>query len=134
MWTYGFITSPRDRCGTCHGEEESPKKEERVTELEQTAARSTSIVRGNIFPFPSVYRAFSDPGETEPLTQGAHGSASSTWEERWPQSQSCSAAGDSHLFMALTEIGPLLFPLLYSTIVFKLQIRFYLIFITHKLN
>lgn len=93
----------------------------RVTELEQTAARSTSIIRGNIFPFPLVYRAFSDPIETEPLTQGADGSASSTWEERWAQSQSCSAAGDSSLCMALTEIGPLLFSLMYSTIVFKLQ-------------
>lgn len=47
-------------------EEENPRGEERVTGLEQTAARSMSVVRGNTFP--SVLRVFSDPSKTKPLT------------------------------------------------------------------
>ncbi|XP_017695056.1 PREDICTED: spermatogenesis-associated protein 16 isoform X3 [Lepidothrix coronata] len=44
-----------------------------------------------------VFRALNDPSKTKPLIQRAGGKAGFTWEQRWAQSQSCSAAGDQHL-------------------------------------
>lgn len=69
---------PGGQYGSFNGEEESPEAEEIITELEQTAAHSTSIIGGNTFTFPSVFIASHDPGKTKPLTQSANDKANYT--------------------------------------------------------
>lgn len=124
----GLINSPRDHCESCQGEQESPRREKRVTGQEKTTARSMSIVRGNLFPFPSVFRAFSDPSKMEPLPQGAEGSASCAWEPEllccWALTSLYGPDRDWATFVSFKA----------PTIVFKLQTRFHLISITRKLN
>lgn len=60
---------PEGQDGSFNGEEHSPRTEEIITELEQTAASSTSVIGGNIFTFPSAFIPLDDPGKTKPLIQ-----------------------------------------------------------------